>query len=135
RVHGLPSRQWSDQEWMGHRQEAQGRSAPLSIYEVHLGSWRRGEHDAFLSYNRLGDELIPYVKDLGFTHVEPLPISEHPFSGSWGYQPVGLFAPTARFGAPDDFAQLVERFHQAGIGVLLDWVPAHFPADPHGLAR
>jgi 1,4-alpha-glucan branching enzyme len=134
RVHGLPSRRWSDREWMTQRQDAQARSAPISIYEVHLGSWRRGEHNAFLSYRRLADELIPYVKDLGFTHIELLPVSEHPFTGSWGYQPIGLFAPTARFGAPDAFAEFVERCHRSGIGVLLDWVPAHFPSDAHGLA-
>jgi 1,4-alpha-glucan branching enzyme len=135
RVHGPTSHRWSDEDWMALRQGAQDRSAPISIYEVHLGSWRRGAHNTFLSYDRLADQLIPYVKDLGFTHIELLPISEHPFSGSWGYQPIGLFAPTARFGAPEDFARFVDRFHRAGIGVLLDWVPAHFPADPHGLAR
>jgi 1,4-alpha-glucan branching enzyme len=135
RVHGLPSHDWSDEAWMAARRGQQDRSAPISIYEVHLGSWRRGAHNAFFSYDRLADELIPYVKDLGFTHVELLPISEHPFSGSWGYQPIGLFAPTARFGAPEDLARFVDRFHGAGIGVLLDWVPAHFPADAHGLAR
>jgi 1,4-alpha-glucan branching enzyme len=135
RVHGLPSHGWSDQEWMGQRQQAQARSAPISIYEVHLGSWRRGEHNMFMGYDRLADELIAYVKDLGFTHIELLPISEHPFTGSWGYQPIGLFAPTARFGGADQFADFVDRFHRAGIGVLLDWVPAHFPNDAHGLAR
>ena len=107
----------------------------MSIYEVHLGSWRRGDHDTFLDYDRLGDDLIPYVKDLGFTHVEFLPVSEFPFGGSWGYQPTGLFAPTARFGSPEAFGRLVDRLHQAGIGVILDWVPGHFPSDPHGLAR
>jgi 1,4-alpha-glucan branching enzyme len=110
-------------------------SAPVSIYEVHLGSWRRGDHDAFLDYDRLGDDLIPYVKDLGFTHVEFLPVSEFPFGGSWGYQPTGLFAPTARFGSPEAFGRLIDRMHQAGIGVILDWVPGHFPSDAHGLAR
>ncbi len=107
----------------------------MSIYEVHLGSWRRGDHDTFLDYDRLGDDLIPYVKDLGFTHVEFLPVSEFPFGGSWGYQPTGLFAPTARFGSPEAFGRLVDRMHQAGIGVILDWVPGHFPSDAHGLAR
>ena len=126
---------WGDTAWMQRRGPAQSLSAPVSIYEVHLGSWRRGDHDTFLDYDRLGDDLIPYVKDLGFTHVEFLPISEFPFGGSWGYQPTGLFAPTARFGSPEAFARLVDRLHQAGIGVILDWVPGHFPSDPHGLAR
>jgi 1,4-alpha-glucan branching enzyme len=107
----------------------------VTIYEVHLGSWRRGDHDTFLDYDRLGDDLIPYVKDLGFTHVEFLPVSEFPFGGSWGYQPTGLFAPTARFGSPEAFGRLVDRMHQAGVGVILDWVPGHFPSDAHGLAR
>ena len=126
---------WGDQAWMDRRGAAQAVSAPVSIYEVHLGSWRRGDHDAFLDYDRLGDDLIPYVKDLGFTHVEFLPVSEFPFGGSWGYQPTGLFAPTARFGSPEAFGRLVDRMHQAGIGVILDWVPGHFPSDAHGLAR
>ncbi len=118
---------WGDAEWMQRRGSAQSLSAPVSIYEVHLGSWRRGDDDAFLDYDRLGDDLIPYVKDLGFTHVEFLPVSEFPFGGSWGYQPIGLFAPTSRFGSPEAFARFVDRLHQAGIGVILDWVPGHFP--------
>ncbi len=126
---------WGDQAWMDRRGAAQAVSAPVSIYEVHLGSWRRGDHDTFLNYDRLGDDLIPYVKDLGFTHVEFLPVSEFPFGGSWGYQPIGLFAPTSRFGSPEAFGRLVDRMHQAGIGVILDWVPGHFPSDAHGLAR
>lgn len=126
---------WGDQEWMERRGALQDRSAPISIYEVHLGSWRRGDDNTPLDYERLGDELIPYVRDLDFTHVELMPVAEHPFGGSWGYQPIGLFSPTARFGPPEAFARLVDRFHQAGIGVLVDWVPAHFPSDPHGLAR
>ena len=134
-VHGLPVHAWRDDPWLDRRHLANSRSAPISVYEVHLGSWRRGQGDAFLSYDRLADELIPYVKDLGFTHIELLPISEHPFSGSWGYQPIGLFAPTSRFGTPVDFARFVDRFHAENIGVLLDWVPAHFPSDVHGLAR
>ena len=134
-VHGLPVHAWRDDPWLDRRHLANSRSAPIAVYEVHLGSWRRGQGDAFLSYDRLADELIPYVKDLGFTHIELLPISEHPFSGSWGYQPIGLFAPTSRFGTPVDFARFVDRFHAENIGVLLDWVPAHFPSDVHGLAR
>lgn len=119
------------------RRRANGLSAPISIYEVHLGSWRRvpGEGNRWLTYRELAAELIPYVKDLGFTHIELLPISEHPFDGSWGYQPIGLYAPTARFGGPDDFRYFVETAHANGIGVLLDWVPGHFPSDAHGLAN
>ena len=111
--------------------------APMSIYEVHLGSWRRSvEHrNCWLSYREFADQLPAYVADLGFTHVEFLPVSEHPFDGSWGYQPTGLFAPTSRFGSPQDFAGLVDACHRAGLGVLLDWVPGHFPDDPHGLAQ
>jgi 1,4-alpha-glucan branching enzyme len=135
RIHGLVEHDWGDAGWMSERNAAQDRSAPISIYEIHLGSWRRGEHNSFLDYDSIADLLIPYVRDLGFTHVELLPISEHPFSGSWGYQPIGLFSPTARFGPPEAFARFIDRFHQNGIGVLIDWVPAHFPSDPHGLVR
>jgi len=135
RVNGIVVHDWDDGVWMSTRAGLQDRSEPISIYEVHLGSWRRGEGNSFLDYDRLADELIPYVRDLGFTHIELLPISEHPFSGSWGYQPVGLFAPTARFGDPSAFARFVDRCHAGGIGVLIDWVPAHFPSDPHGLVR
>lgn len=110
-------------------------NAPMSIYEVHLGSWRRGNEDRWLSYRELADLLPHYVRDLGFTHVEFLPINEHPFDGSWGYQPTGLYAPTSRFGSPDDFSALVDACHREGLGVLLDWVPGHFPDDPHGLGR
>ena len=114
-----------------------GRSAPISIYEVHLGSWRRRAEEGhrWLTYRELAAELPAYVRDLGFTHVEFTPISEHPFDGSWGYQPIGLFAPTSRHGSPTDFAALVDACHQAGLGVIVDWVPAHFPDDPHGLRR
>ena len=110
------------------------RPTPMSTYEVHLGSWRRGEHDRFLSYDEIGDALIPYAVDLGFTHLELMPITEHPLDASWGYQPIGLFAPTRRFGDPAGFARLVDRAHQAGLAVIMDWVPAHFPVDRHGLA-
>jgi 1,4-alpha-glucan branching enzyme len=134
-IHGRPRHQWRDGAWMVHREAANSRSAPISIYEVHLASWRRGQGNSFLDYDRLADELLSYVQDLGFTHIELMPITEHPFTGSWGYQPVGLFAPTSRFGSPEAFTRFVERFHQARIGVLLDWVPAHFPNDAHGLAR
>jgi 1,4-alpha-glucan branching enzyme len=118
------------------RHEANSLHAPMSIYEVHLGSWRRRPDDdqRWLSYRELAEELPAYAKDMGFTHVELMPIMEHPFDGSWGYQPTGLFAPTSRFGTPADFSALVDACHQAGLGVLLDWVPGHFPDDPHGLA-
>ncbi len=125
--------------WRGNRarQPANALQAPISIYEVHLGSWRRvpEQADRWLNWDELADTLVPYVQEMGFTHLELLPISEHPFDGSWGYQPTGLYAPTARFGEPAGFARLVERCHQAGIGLILDWVPAHFPIDPHGLAQ
>ncbi len=135
RVHGLVEHDWSDGNWMTVRGATQDRAAPISIYEVHLGSWRRGDGNSYFDYDRLADELIPYVRDLGFTHIELLPISEHPFSGSWGYQPIGLFAPTSRFGSPEAFARFVDRCHANGIGVLADWVPAHFPSDAHGLVN
>src|ERR1700710_3113437 len=109
--------------------------APVSIYEVHLGSWRRQGSNEWLTYRELAEQLPAYVKDLGFTHVEFMPVSEHPFDGSWGYQPTGMFAPTSRFGSPEDFAALVEAFHHEGIAVWLDWVPGHFPDDPHGLGH
>jgi len=124
---------WDDDDWLARRAAANDRSAPISIYEVHLGSWKRADGNRYLTYRELADELIPYVTWLGFTHIELLPVSEHPFDGSWGYQPIGLFAPTSRFGSPADFAHFVERAHDAGIGVLLDWVPGHFPTDAHGL--
>jgi len=124
---------WSDQDWMRARPR-DWRRAPISAYEVHLGSWRRGDGQRFLSYDELADQLVPYVADLGFTHIELLPISEHPLDASWGYQPTGLFAPTSRFGSPEAFARFVDRAHRAGLGVILDWVPAHFPTDSHGLA-
>ncbi|MEM8950466.1 MAG: 1,4-alpha-glucan branching protein GlgB [Pseudomonadota bacterium] len=126
---------WRDGDWLSERQTRAAPDAPVAIYEVHIGSWRRGEDNRYLSYDELADQLIPYVQDMGFTHIELLPITEHPFDGSWGYQPIGLFAPTARHGEPADFARFVDRCHQAGIGVLLDWVPGHFPTDEHGLGR
>ncbi|MBV9083492.1 MAG: 1,4-alpha-glucan branching protein GlgB [Acidobacteriaceae bacterium] len=126
---------WSDQEWMAKRRGANSLEAPISIYEVHAGSWRRVAHENNrpLTYNELADQLIPYVKEIGFTHVEFMPIMEHPFYGSWGYQSTGYFAPTSRYGTPQDFMRLIDRFHQNGIGVILDWVPSHFPNDEHGL--
>ena len=127
--------QWNDDLWMEARRNANSLDAPISIYEVHLGSWRRvaAEGNRSLSYAELAAQLIPYVKEMGFTHVEFLPVMEHPFFGSWGYQTTGYFAPTSRYGTPQDFMRLVDLFHQHGMGVILDWVPSHFPQDEHGL--
>jgi 1,4-alpha-glucan branching enzyme len=125
---------WSDEAWMRTRGEGDPRRRPISTYEVHLSSWQRADDGGFLDYDTLADRLIPYVRDLGFTHIELLPVSEHPLDASWGYQPIGLFAPTRRFGDPAGFARFVDRAHREGIGVILDWVPAHFPTDIHGLA-
>jgi 1,4-alpha-glucan branching enzyme len=129
--------EWGDGEWMDGRPRMNGwLDRPMSTYEVHLGSWARGvDGQRFLSYRELADRLVPYVRDLGFTHIELMPVMEHPFAGSWGYQVIGFFAPTSRFGAPDDFKAFVDACHRAGLGVLLDWVPGHFPKDAHGLAR
>ena len=128
---------WHDAAWMAGRAAAQDRHAPISIYEVHPGSWRRrlDQGGRPLSYRELARDLVAYAKDMGFTHLELLPVSEFPFDGSWGYQPVGLYAPTIRFGPPHEFRDLVDAAHEAGLGVLLDWVPGHFPTDAHGLAR
>ncbi len=128
---------WDDADWMAERGGKQARTAPISIYEVHLGSWKRvhDEGGRPLSYKELATELVDYVADMGFTHIELLPVSEFPFDGSWGYQPVGMFAPTIRFGPPHEFRDMIEAAHQKGIGVLLDWVPGHFPTDAHGLGR
>lgn len=134
-VHGLPEHEWQDSDWMSKRGARQDVSAPMSTYELHLGSWRTGANGEALDYDTIAELLVPYIKDLGFTHVELMPISEHPFGGSWGYQPVGLFAPTSRFGTPEAFARFVDRLHAAEIGVLMDWVPAHFPSDAHGLVQ
>ena len=127
--------EWTDGSYRARRASQEFRRQPISIYEAHLGSWRRREDGGFLSYDDLAESLIPYVRDMGFTHIELLPITEHPFDPSWGYQPTGLFAPTARFGGPAAFARFVDRAHAAGLGIILDWVPAHFPTDAHGLAR
>jgi 1,4-alpha-glucan branching enzyme len=126
---------WRDGEWMSARARRSPHGAPMSIYEVHLGSWRRvpEEGDRWLTYRELAPALADYVHDMGYTHVELLPVTEHPFDGSWGYQTIGYFAPTSRFGTPDDFMYLVDTLHRRGIGVILDWVPAHFPRDAHGL--
>jgi 1,4-alpha-glucan branching enzyme len=126
---------WSDGEWMASRGRIAAWRAPMSLYEVHLGSWRRGEGNRWLSYDELADVLLPYVADMGFTHLELMPVNEHPLDASWGYQPIGLFAPTSRYGEPAAVARFVDRCHRIGLGVILDWVPAHFPVDAHGLAQ
>ena len=126
---------WSDGDWMDSRAGRHARTAPISIYEVHLGSWRRKPGGRPISYVEAAEELVGYAADMGFTHIELLPVSEHPFDGSWGYQPIGLFAPTIRHGPPNEFRDLVNAAHRAGLGVILDWVPGHFPSDIHGLSR
>jgi 1,4-alpha-glucan branching enzyme len=134
-VSDLSHHTWNDTPWMEARAKRNWLEAPVSIFEVHLGSWRRKEGNRFLTYGELGDELIPYVKQLGYTHIELLPVMEHPFNGSWGYQTVGYYAANSRHGSPTGLMEFVDRCHQAGIGVLLDWTPAHFPRDAHGLAQ
>jgi len=128
---------WSDQNWMAEREARQKADAPVSIYEVHLGSWMRNPEDGYrsLSYRELAERLTEYVHAMGFTHVEFMPVMEHPFFGSWGYQGLGYFSPTSRYGTPQEFMQLIDTLHRNGIGVILDWVPSHFPVDPHGLGE
>jgi 1,4-alpha-glucan branching enzyme len=132
-----PQHAWGDAEWVARRRATTPHEQPMSVYEVHLASWRRNslEDNRSLTYRELAEELADYALDLGFTHVELMPVMEHPFSGSWGYQVTGFFAPTSRFGSPDDFRWFVDRLHQRGLGVILDWVPAHFPRDDWALAR
>ncbi|MGB1034028.1 MAG: 1,4-alpha-glucan branching protein GlgB, partial [Primorskyibacter sp.] len=135
-VRDLAGYGWDDADWMQARAGINRHDQPVSIYEVHLGSWRRvGPEGRPLSYREHARDLVAYVKDMGFTHIEVMPVSEFPFDGSWGYQPVGLYAPTIRFGPPHEFRDLVDAAHQAGLGVLIDWVPGHFPSDAHGLAH
>lgn len=135
-VRTLDAHDWNDEQWVARRESINAVDAPISIYEVHLGSWRRdGNTNKSLSYLQLATQLVDYVADLGFTHIEVLPVSEHPFDGSWGYQPVGLFAPTIRYGTPQEFAAFVDAAHARGLGVIADWVPGHFPTDQHGLGR
>jgi 1,4-alpha-glucan branching enzyme len=131
----VPSHQWTDGAHRNHWSKADPRRQPISIYEVHAGSWRRDPDGNFLHWDAMADRLIPYVVEMGFTHIEFMPISEYPYDPSWGYQTTGLYAPSARFGEPEGFARFVEGAHKAGVGVILDWVPAHFPVDDHGLAN
>ncbi|MFT5161440.1 MAG: 1,4-alpha-glucan branching enzyme [Alteromonadaceae bacterium] len=130
-----PALNWQDQDWMGKRQLRNARDAAISIYEVHLGSWQRTDDNQFMNYRDIADQLVPYVLAMGFTHLQLMPVSEFPFDGSWGYQPVGLFAPSSRFGSGEDFQYFVDCCHKADIGLLIDWVPGHFPNDAHGLAQ
>lgn len=132
-VWDIDKHQWHDSDWIAQRAERHAVDKPISIYELHIGSWRMREGWQWLSYRDLITDLIPYVKDMGFTHIELLPIAEHPFDGSWGYQVTGFFAPSSRYGTPDDFMTFVDACHNAGLGVIVDWVPAHFPTDEHGL--
>ena len=136
-VYDLTRFQWNDQRWMEERATRDLYHSPMAVYEVHLGSWKRKteEDNRFLSYLEFADELVDYVVEMGFTHIELMPVSEFPFDGSWGYQVCGYYSPTSRFGSPDEFREFVDRCHQKGIGVIIDWVPAHFPKDDHGLAR
>jgi len=124
---------WKDQDWMSYRKDKNGLDKPYSVYELHLGSWRKNAEGGFLSYKKLAKELVTYVKEMNFTHVEFMPVMEFPYDPSWGYQLVGYYAPSARFGAPEEFMELIQAFHQHDIGVILDWVPSHFPSDDHGL--
>ena len=135
KVYDIKNYKWRDKKWMNKRKKIKSNEEPMSIYEVNLASWNRKENGEYYSYKDLAKELVAYVKKMGFTHVELMPIMEHPFDGSWGYQQTGYFAPTSRFGTPEDFMHLVDEFHRKNIGVILDWVPVHFCKDDHGLAR
>ena len=133
KLRNLSGYRWNDGEWMASRKNGEPCRRPMNIYEMHLGTWRRGEDGRILNYAEIADLLVPYLQDMGYTHVEFMPVMEHPFDGSWGYQVIGYYAPTSRYGTPDQLRYLVDKLHQAGIAVILDWVPAHFPKDEAGL--